>query len=131
MVRHKNLIGEDLHISRSNTGSGTPSGSITPGIIGEFYFDTTNTVFYIATGLTNSDWSEIQLTSTLTKAQFTGANCSGTEPNTGRILGAGVVPVMVVVEKEVLYEDTDYTLSGNDVTFLIPIIDVMKIEVYR
>ena len=56
MTFHKDLTGEDLHIARSNYGSGTPVGSITPSIIGEFFFNTDDETLWVSTGLTNTDW---------------------------------------------------------------------------
>lgn len=53
---HKDIVGADLHIARALTGAGSPVGSVTPGIIGQFYFDTTNKTIYTATGLTSADW---------------------------------------------------------------------------
>lgn len=40
------------HIS----GSGTPIGSVTPEFVGQEYLDTSGTVWYKSTGLTNTDW---------------------------------------------------------------------------
>lgn len=56
MGLHSNLTGNNLHISRANSGAGSPAGVQTPTIVGEFYWDTTNDRLYAATGLTNNDW---------------------------------------------------------------------------
>jgi len=53
---HKDLIGDDLHIARAQAGSGSPTGVVTAGIIGEFYWDYTNNHLYVAEELTDSDW---------------------------------------------------------------------------
>lgn len=41
------------------TNSGSPSGVLTPKRIGEWAFDTDNADWYVATGLTNTDWKAI------------------------------------------------------------------------
>jgi len=56
MSFHKDLVGADLHIARSQAGSGAPNGVVTPGITGQFYFDVDTGGLYIADGLTNADW---------------------------------------------------------------------------
>lgn len=55
---HKYAKGADLHISRINMGTGTPTGSIIPSIDGEAYYCLTNNTWYIAKGLTANDWVE-------------------------------------------------------------------------
>lgn len=44
-----------------NEGAGTPVSSVTPEFIGERYFDTTNSDFYIAKGVTSADWVPMAL----------------------------------------------------------------------
>jgi len=56
MPFHKDKVGDDLHIARSATGTSNPSSVVTPGIIGEFFYDTTANVLYVAEGLTDTDW---------------------------------------------------------------------------
>ena len=41
------------------SGSGAPSGAVTPEFIGQEYFATGTADFYRATGLTNTDWKQI------------------------------------------------------------------------
>lgn len=59
MSFHKNLVGTDLHIGRAMTGSGSPVGIVTPGIIGQFFFDTAADPhkLYVAFGLNDTDWT--------------------------------------------------------------------------
>lgn len=56
MAQHKDLVGNNLHIARFASGAGSPVGVVTPGIIGQVYYDTTNGLEYIATGLTSANW---------------------------------------------------------------------------
>jgi len=53
---HSQLSGDQLHIARTFVSGGDPNGVVTPGIIGEFYWDSTNNLLYVAEGLTNTDW---------------------------------------------------------------------------
>lgn len=53
---HADLIGTNLHIGRSNSGGGSPIGVVTPGIVGEFWFDTASGELWVADGLTDADW---------------------------------------------------------------------------
>ena len=41
------------------TGAASPSGSVTPRWVGEFYYDSTNKNIYVATGTGNTDWADI------------------------------------------------------------------------
>ena len=59
MSAHKDLTGADLHGSKSNTGAGSPVGSVTPSVIGEHYFDSTGKNEWVAFGLTDADWQAI------------------------------------------------------------------------
>ena len=56
---HSQLVGSNLHIARANSGTGSPISVVTPGIVGEFYYDTATGFLYVANGLTNADWLEI------------------------------------------------------------------------
>ena len=40
-------------------GSGSPVGVVTPNRIGQYYQDTSGPTYYISTGLTNNDWTQI------------------------------------------------------------------------
>jgi len=77
LSEHNEIVGSGLHIARSNVSSGTPVGSVTPGIIGEFYVDSTGPSLYVSTGLTNSDWTNLSSGAATTEsnlviaAQFT------------------------------------------------------------
>jgi hypothetical protein len=53
---HSDLIGDNLHIARSNSGIGSPVGVVTPGIVGEFWFDIAAGQLWTADGLTNTSW---------------------------------------------------------------------------
>ena len=53
---HKNLIGDELHIGRSQVSAGNPNGVVTAGVIGEFYWDSTDDILYIAEAADNVSW---------------------------------------------------------------------------
>jgi len=59
MSFHKDLVGTDLHGSKSNSGTGSPVGVVTPGVVGEHYFDTTSKNEWVAFGLVNTNWQLI------------------------------------------------------------------------
>lgn len=40
------------------TYAGTPGGNVTPEFIGQWLLDTSNSDFYMAVGLTNTDWKK-------------------------------------------------------------------------
>lgn len=55
MSFHSSLTGTSLHESKITTGAGAPGS--TPSYVGQSYFDTTNKVFYVATGTSiPGDW---------------------------------------------------------------------------
>ena len=53
---HKFLRGANLHISRSNYGSGSPVGVVTPSINAEFYWDVIAHQLWMSTGTGINDW---------------------------------------------------------------------------
>ncbi len=55
-VFHKDFTGDDLHISKTQVSTGDPNGVVTAGVIGEFYWDETNGVLYIAEAADDSSW---------------------------------------------------------------------------
>lgn len=62
----------------------------------------------------------------LTPESFTGSDCSGSNGASNRILTTSdaedaLGEVMVIVGGRVLTLTTDYTVSGNDITFLKPV----------
>lgn len=48
-----------INQSQYLTGSGSPSGSVTPDYIKQQYLDTTGNTWYQSTGLTNTDWQAL------------------------------------------------------------------------
>jgi len=53
---HKNLVADNLHISRADTSTGSPVGVVTPGIVGQQYVNLTTGDVWTADGLTSADW---------------------------------------------------------------------------
>lgn len=53
---HSELVGDELHIARTFVSTGDPNGVVTPGIIGEFYWDSDANQLYVAESLLNTSW---------------------------------------------------------------------------
>lgn len=71
----------------------------------------------------------------MTTEQFAGSDCSGSNGQSNRVLTTSGVEdalgeVQVVVGGRVLRKTDDYTVSGNDITFVKPMYDLHKIEVW-
>ena len=56
---HSQLVGDELHIARAGVSAGSPIGIVTPGIIGELYYDSTNDLLYVAQDLTDTGWVDL------------------------------------------------------------------------
>lgn len=78
------------------TGAGTPNGVLTPSFTGQEYFDTTNNVFYVAYGTTNTSWAPIAAATIPGTVTGQGGNSSasfGLEGNVNlQVSAAGVQP---------------------------------------
>ena len=67
--------------------------------------------------------------------RFTGADCSGTSGTANRVLttsdiSSALGEPQVIVEGRVLIKTTDYTTSGNSITFLKPLFNQHRIEIW-
>ncbi|MER8602804.1 hypothetical protein NKI48_02935 [Mesorhizobium sp. M0644] len=52
--------GKDIKDSLTySTSAASPSGVFTPTFIGKFHFDTALAVWWMSTGLTNTDWKQV------------------------------------------------------------------------
>jgi hypothetical protein len=60
----------------ADSGSGSPNGVLTPISVGQAYFDSTNNVFYLAYGTTNTSWSQIGAADLLSADTFAQAGSS-------------------------------------------------------
>lgn len=56
---HADLTGDELHIGKTQVSIGNPNGSVTAGVIGELYWDTTANILYVAEAVNNSSWISI------------------------------------------------------------------------
>lgn len=75
---HADLTGAELHISKTNVSTVDPNGVVTAGVIGEFYFNSTNDSLWVAEAVTNSDWLEVGHTASDTLAEvLANGNTSG------------------------------------------------------
>jgi len=54
--QHKDLVGAELHIGKTNVSAGTPVGSQNAGVIGEFYWDSTANKLYVAEATGTGNW---------------------------------------------------------------------------
>lgn len=55
-MQHKDFSGNDLHVAKANTGSGSPVGVKTPSIKGELYTDEATGTIYTGLGTANTNW---------------------------------------------------------------------------
>ena len=66
--------------------------------------------------------------------QFTGANCSGPEGANRVLTTTGVSgangEIIVTVDRQTLRKTDDYTISGENITFLVSIFDTQKIDIF-
>ena len=67
------------------------------------------------------------------KETKTGTNLSGSDGERSRALTLSTTPteVLVIVERKMLLETTDYTVSTDTVTFVNQMFDADKIEVIK
>lgn len=70
-----------------------------------------------------------------TKEEFTGADCSGSTGKSNRVLttattSSALGEVQVFMEGRLQIETTDYTISGNDITFSKVVYNSHRIRIY-
>lgn len=53
---HSTLTGDELHIGKTQVSTGDPNSVVTAGVIGEFYWDSTNGKLYIAEAADDVSW---------------------------------------------------------------------------
>ena len=86
---------------------------------------------YLKYNSTSGKWENVFTTPVeLTSYNFTGADCTGTNPD--KILDCGHESAkMIILERSVLHPSLDFSQIGTVITFInIPIINIMKITVY-
>lgn len=71
-----------------NTGSGTPKSVVTPGRIGDIYFDYANGFIWSATGLTNTSWQLAEGNGAVRQTYF--GTVTLAQLNAGKVLVAGI-----------------------------------------
>ncbi len=67
----------------------------------------------------------------ITSDNFGGTDCTGTDKTTNRTLSVTNGVGQVFIDRRILRPTDDYTVSGTTITFLVPVDDRHKIEVYR
>lgn len=74
----------------------------------------------------------VEVTVALNPLNFTGNDCTGADKSTGRTLdiGSGNNPKLIVLEREFLHPNIDYTVSGSTITFLVKVFNKMRITVW-
>ena len=58
----QNYLFQNMRAIGTATSAGSPSGAVTPAYLGQLCFDTTNSVWYMSTGVAgsaNTNWSKI------------------------------------------------------------------------
>lgn len=129
MTFHKNLIGQDLHGGRSFTGTGSPVGVRTPGIVGEQYFDTVAKIQWVAYGLTNTSWTNITGGSGASAAfEYTTFDYTTTSPLDFGLLNPGDVVVLSDVIVEVPFDDPTAILTLGQASNTGNILDSTSID---
>ena len=79
-VFHKDFVGDELHIARTQVSTGDPNSVVTAGIIGEFYWDSDANKLYVAEALTNSNWvNEASSSDTLAEILAVGNTSGGND----------------------------------------------------
>jgi len=73
--------------------------------------------------------------STQTLEQFSGSDCSGSDGDANRVLTTSGVSgasgeVMVVMDGQLLRKTDKYTVSGDDITFLVKVFDSSGIDIF-
>jgi len=71
----------------------------------------------------------------LKREGFNGSDCTGSDGDTNRVLTTSNVSgalgeIMIFIDTQYLRKTDDYTVSGNDITFLIKVWDTQKIDVH-
>jgi hypothetical protein len=65
----------------------------------------------------------------LSSVNYTGTDCTGSDGATNRVLTQANA-LIITVGQNTLQPITDYTISGNDITFLVNIYNDMKITIW-
>lgn len=111
--------------------SGTISPSTIPTKVGDQYINTSTGVTYTAIGSSSSDdWKNTLPIVT----RHLGSDCSGTDSATNRVLTHTTKvwdSVMILVQGRTLHPTDEFTISGNDITFLVNIFDADIIHIYN
>ena len=80
-----------------------------------------------------SDWKDLSMSgqSSINSSNFSGSSCSGSDGGTGRVLDVGETGVFqVMLERELLRPETDYSVSGSVVTFDVTVYNVMGVSAW-
>lgn len=65
----------------------------------------------------------------LTRIRYTGTDCTGSDGDTSRTLTTTNTPLLIIYGGSVLSEDDHFTISGNEITFIIPVYNEEIIQV--
>ncbi len=67
---------------------------------------------------------------TLASTLYDGSDASGSDKATSRTLDVGGTPLLILVDRRILIPTTDFTVSGNVVTFNISLENRHKLSVW-
>jgi len=90
--------------------------------------------FYTAKSTTSgfvlfSDLTSV-LQKTITSENLQSSDATGSDGATNRVLTATSTPLFVVLERQFLHPTTDFTVSGSNITFLVPLFNVARVTVW-
>lgn len=77
----------------------------------------------------------VQGASSIQLEQFAGSDCTESDGAANRVLTTAGVSgasgeIIVIADKQTLRKTDDYTISGNDITFIVRVFDSQKIDIH-
>ena len=121
---HKDLVGAELHIGKTQVSTGNPNSVVTAGVIGEFYWDSTNDILYVAEAADNiswvrsdtSKWTELSDTPGSISANLTvQGNSGGTALEFGQALRTTDSPTFANITVPGNVDGRDVSVDGANV----------------
>jgi hypothetical protein len=121
---HYLLTGQDLHIGRSNTGTGNPTGVVTAGIAGELFWDLNANILYVSEAATAVNWIPVVggIETALVPIGMGDWVLSGSYYYANVVHNLGCdYPILDIWEgTDVVYADRTETINTNTVRIWVP-----------